>query len=352
MTTPTGFKFYKDSNLVDFADVFEPGNSGTTTGFINASGNDLGNLFASGNSGYTTGYKNSIGTDLGTLFQPKSPFSVTNSLSGVQFTSNFAYAIFTDTVNQGTVTRNPSYTSSLNFIVVGGGGGGGRSGPGQSNGGGGGGGVYLTVVDTVDINPYIITIGKQGSGQTGDSSLITSGGFSQVTINGTELIKCTGGGGGTTDARGIGGVVYEQGILKSPAGVGGDGGDRSNGSNSYYYYVSEQDNRKLGVPNELIFANPAYISYYYSGGGGGGKGSSDTADYSPGEGGGTYSTDVTVNPNTGLGGNAGISGGTSAPGKPGNGYGSGGGGGGYNQFTVSENGGNGKQGIVIVYAAL
>ena len=360
MTTPTGFKFYKDSNLVDFADVFQPGNSETTTGFISGS-TDLGNLFASGNSGYTTGYKNSIGTDLGSLFQQKAPFTVTNSLSGVQYAlgtdnNTYAYAIFTDTINQGTVVKSePNYTGNFYYIIVGGGGGGGglQADTSHTNGGGGGGGVFEFTVGSPNTT-IIVGGGGLGAYVTGNSSNSSglNGGQSQIIYTSTleNICRCTGGTGGSRDARGAGGVSYFS-NNSSPSTVlvndvyvvatGGDGGDQTSGAPCTYN--SGSGGISLNIPINSV---SAYISNYYSGGGGGAKEQDESYSYSGEKGGGTDSSA----PNTGLGGARGIKDATATNGTDGYGYGSGGGAGGWNGSPLA--GGSGRQGIVIVYAQL
>jgi hypothetical protein len=344
----TKYQFMYNGNLVDFSDVFEPfgpGDSAITTGF-KSNTTDLGTLFKgiTGNSIVTTNYKNSSGTDLGSLFQKKAPFTVTNSSSGIKYTigpgpeyATYAYAIFTDIFWTGEVKFNDTSYSEIYYIIVGGGGGGGVSAVGISNGGGGGGGVYLYKGDTTTTH---IRVGKGGaSGQDGIESAI-------VTSTGENICKCTGGARGTNNAGGAGGKVFIGTSVTPLIGItGGNGGDQLNGS-PCTYNSDINSGEKLEVP---INPDPSYISNYYSGGGGGAKRDSSFPSYSGGQGGGTISA---TNPNSGLGGARGISDGTSSNGFDGNGYGSGGGAGGWSSFSSPKIGGNGRQGIIIVYVKL
>lgn len=337
MTTPTGFKFYKDSNLVDFADVFQPGNSGTTTGFISGS-TDLGNLFASGNSGYTTGYKNSIGTDLGSLFLPKVPFIATGTSTLVTTSStdpNYCYAIFT---GNGYITTKKT-SGTLYVICVGGGGAGGTSEIGISCGGGGGGGV-----DYKAINFSAFFINTQLDVIVGDGGIAAYGqvkpGFESNFKNGTTyLSRGTGGGGGTNTGAGAGGGYYNNsGVLTLN---GGNGGDRSNGNNWGQVQNPQNYAELINIPIPNALNGISGITSAYSGGGAGGKGDGE-GDIIGGGGGGT-----------GIGGTRpATSPYSSYVGQNGLAYGGGGGGGGFNGVANTYAGGNGANGIVVVYAQL
>jgi hypothetical protein len=385
-TGATGYKFMYQGILQDFYEVFHPGNAGITTGFTVANGTDLGTLFAGGDSGITTGYKNLLNNDLGRLFAQLTPFIATNATI-LGFTNSYYYAIFTDTSVTGIIrpSSNFNYPAGfkLNIICVGGGGGGGGAKSGESCGGGGGGGVYLHSIDYDNSSfNYRVTVGGGGSGGPGTVSG-SPGGDSQITyiqIVTKFVIRCKGGGQGTTTAAGSGGQVYLNNNTNTPIaeGNGGNGGDQSAGANCYY----NSTGNSLNIPSELITSNPTYISNYYSGGGGGSK-SNNNVSYTAGNGGGTLGGGLggargyQVNPNNVYPMN----------GTPGNGYGSGGGSGGYSyydsdvsyippdepepdsyfdpnpvpdlgtinipdDFAISYSGGAGKQGIVIVYAAL
>ncbi len=284
------------------------------------------------------------------------PFNVSGNNVIVGYTANYKYAIFLEDGQVTPIYPNTAYSTTLNFIVVGGGGGGGRAKSGVSNGGGGGGGAYLLSAN--QNTSYDISIGAGGAGgnpSIGDSGI--SGGISQVfnINNNTFLVRCMGGTGGTNTTKGYGGNVYINNDAVNKVKVnsiditGGDGGDDSSVGLPCTYNTS---GLSLGIYSELITAQPTYISDYYSGGGGGGKGSFDTSNYQPGGGGGT-SPPNSVDSNTGLGGTGSFKDSTPpGDGLPGNGYGSGGGAGGNASNETRYNGGNGRQGIVIVYASL
>lgn len=354
-TGNTEFKFNYNGVIKDFYDVFQSSNNNIITNFKTAGNKDLGTLFMSGNSGIVTGYKLSSGQDLGSLFEKLLPFIATNAIeTGVVngATTKYYYAIFTDTsATTKTIAPNPKFNYvetpiQINFICVGGGGGGGGASGGISCGGGGGGGAYRDFASYNISNPltYNITVGANGTGgpATGNG---TAGGESSVKYNSsTVLIRCTGGGAGTNNGAGSGGQVYV-GTTLIGQGNGGAGGDQAAGVSCYYNNTGGQT---LGIPTELVNANPTCISNYYSGGGGGSKANNEDNDYTGGQGGGTTPVD-SPGSNTGLGGARGTRG-TAGNGFPGNGYGSGGGSGGNGQ-SFRGTGGDGRQGIVICYAA-
>jgi hypothetical protein len=362
-TGNTGFKF-KDANgnIVDFYDVFEPYNGGDKASITNfKSGNtDLCDLFRAGDGQVNTGYKNQLNNDLGRLFVTILPFiPVGPHIDGI--TQNYYYAIFTDTninTNKGIKSNQrfnyPQLGIALNFICVGGGGGGGGSRINATCGGGGGGGTYLNNIDgykTADIN-IVVGAGGIGGKLYPNSNLGSSGGNSYVQYRydaNIYIVKCNGGSGGSGEnLAGVGGKAFT-GTTQVSLITGGNGGKQSNGSPSSY----STTNDPLSIPDELTqTANNIYISKYYGGGGGGGKGSDDYADYSGAQGGGTFGGVSSTWTNTGVGGTSSIKNAGAGPGLPGNGYGSGGGGGGYEKDGTGHIGGDGRQGIVIVYALL
>jgi hypothetical protein len=381
-TGSTGYKFMHNGSLKDFYEVFRPGNAGITTGFTVANGTDLVTLFEGGDDSITTGYKNLLNTDLGRLFAQVTPFIATNAtITGSAYP--YYYAIFTDTSVTGIIRPSSNYNYpanfKLNFICVGGGGGGGGSNLGVSCGGGGGGGVHIINIDydNASVN-YRVTVGEGGSG--GPATISGSpGGYSEIAyryidgFNFTKfIVRCTGGGQGTTSAAGSGGVVYLNDNTNTPIaeGNGGNGGDETNGTNCYYHAntladsgtnvniitpppPTPNDSVELKVGQQLIDANPTYISNYYSGGGGGSKGNNNMFTYSPGQGGGTLGGVSPTLTNTGFGGARGNEGNPADniwSGRPGNGYGSGGGAGGYKSDGTRYAGGAGKQGIVIAFS--
>lgn len=255
---------------------------------------------------------------------------------------NYIYAIFTDTTIGGTVTAT-TYNASkpLYFIVVGGGGGGGGSKEGVSNGGGGGGGVYKFTQDGFNIGTYTLTlnVGEGGlGGEIGSSG--TNGKDSTISKSGipTAIFTSGGGGAGTNTSAGSSGSSSDINGINYSNSTGGGGGDQANGENAYYYPTGPA----LDIPQELIDAEPNYISFYYSGGGGGGKADNESNSWGGGQGG-----------NNGVGGAR--TSGIGSDGASGVSYGSGGGAGGINiavppALPTYYKGGSGKQGIIIVYA--
>jgi hypothetical protein len=365
-TGSTGYKFMHNGSLKDFYVVFRSGNAGITTGFTVANGTDLGTLFEGGDDSITTGYKNLLNTDLGRLFARLTPFIATNATI-LGFTNSYYYAIFTDTSVTGIIrpSSNFNYPANfkLNIICVGGGGGGGGAKSGESCGGGGGGGVHIINIDydNASVN-YRVTVGEGGLGGPNNASG-SPGGYSEIAyryidgLNFTKfIVRCTGGGQGTTSAAGSGGVVYLNDNTNTPIvqGNGGNGGDKTDGTNCYY----NLNGNSLNIPNEftdIAFSHNVYISNYYSGGGGGGKedGTVNATPYTGGEGGGTafFLGSPPTRTNTGLGGARGNTEYAyldTINGKNGYGYGSGGGAGGF--YQIQGSGGNGAQGIVIAYA--
>ena len=375
-TGPTGFKFNYNGSIVDFFDIFEPGNSGFTTGYTIGNEKDLGQLFmasgTSGNSGITTGYKYpsnpSTMADLGSIFQRKLAF-LTDGAYYFGITASYQYAIFASPMyaNIGSTntapgtsitgaTLTPKYSTTLYFVCVGGGGGGGGAKGNQSNGGGGGGGLYLNYTDAqVGSGTYYINVGKGGAGGApADDGF--DGEPSQVSLNNSGfIIKCTGGIKGTTGGGGTGGLAYINNSSNWIEGItGGFGGDPSesgagNGQPSSY---NSGGTRYLDIPQEVLDASPAYISKWYSGGAGGGKRTNnDSSNFSGGQGGGTV-YNATSSTNTGSAGQGGKIDQPASDGFPGNGYGSGGGGGGNTSGQTRKAGGPGAQGIVVAYALL
>lgn len=93
----------------------------------------------------------------------------------------------------------PSGVYSAEFLVVGAGGGGGGSAcsvntRSAAGGGGGGGAVKYITLPVVPGNSYTITIGAKGAG--GNATAGGNGGFSEVLLSGTTLIRAFGGQGG------------------------------------------------------------------------------------------------------------------------------------------------------------
>lgn len=332
-TGPTGFKF-NYNGIKDFFDVFQPGNAAINTGFKINNSTDLGNLFSSGNSGITTNYKNPSGNDLGSLFLPKLPFSTTGATTLVTTSTtdpNYCYAIFT---SAGTVTTEKN-SGTLYSICVGGGGAGGWSQVGISPGGGGGGGVEIKEIPLSSYSIGTIFTVSVGAGGQAIYGSVRSGVESSLKNGTTFISRVSGGIGGNDNGSGSGGGYYDPPTSATPTVLnGGGGGDRTDGYNSSSYSAS------LNIPPAL----DPYIASSYCGGGGGGKGNSDSTPFYGGGGG-----------NNGLGGKRPSStpNYTNYNGESGLSYGAGGGAAGFKSIVEFVYiGGNGANGVVIVYSPL
>lgn len=352
----TGFKFMLSDVETDFNDVFVPRGTATAidnTGFQNSSGTDFASIFLSGNSGITTGFQNSLGTDLGNLFAKKNPLTVTNAtISGYSDDNQYYYAVFTNTINYGTINFL-SYipTVDINFLCIGGGGGGSVPGSAYNGIGGGAGGCVHTSMTLATSAWVRVNVGRGGSGQIGflTTNVGTNGGTTSIVHGFVTKLYSNGGnaanygvGGGGNDS-----YKYNQIVANSNGGSGGSG--RNNG-------VSTSFNNPL--PTSLL--NTAALEPYrggttgllYGGGGGGTYDRGTSKNFGAGQGGngtgGAMGTVETSNP-----GNA-----TTRKGGNGIAFGAGGGAGGYyvdianTLNTYNSNGGNGKQGLVIAYIRL
>ena len=134
----------------------------------------------------------------------------------------------------------PAGVYSAEFLVVGAGGGGGGAycnlvTNAVGGGGGGGGAVKKVTLPTTPGSTYTITIGAKGTGGTSDAGV--SGGYSEVVLSGTTLIRSLGGAGGSgintspaivqvslVGLAGGGGYVTSASATDNSAGTGGGGG--------------------------------------------------------------------------------------------------------------------------------
>lgn len=116
----------------------------------------------------------------------------------------------------------PANVYSANFLVIGaGGGGGGTSGALVTQysqcGGGGGGSVKNVSLKTTPGLTYTITVGAKGTGPAGGPG--TNGGFSEVVLSGTTLVRSWGGTGGVGI---LSGTKTAPVLSSTPAGGGGE----------------------------------------------------------------------------------------------------------------------------------
>lgn len=134
----------------------------------------------------------------------------------------------------------PADVLSAEFLVVGAGGGGGGAycslvTNAVGGGGGGGGAVKKVTLPTTPGSTYTITVGAKGTGGTSDAGV--SGGYSEVVLSGTTLIRCLGGAGGSginttplivqvsmVGLAGGGGYVSAASATDTSACTGGGGG--------------------------------------------------------------------------------------------------------------------------------
>lgn len=126
-----------------------------------------------------------------------------------------------DFTSSGTWTC-PSGVYSAEFLVVGAGGGGGAVTLSAATnygvgGGGGGGAVKRVTLATTPGSSYTITVGAKGVGATGAAG--TNGGYSEVVLSGTTLIRSYGGQGATSVV--LGSILTPSLTTSTIAGGGG-----------------------------------------------------------------------------------------------------------------------------------
>ena len=262
------------------------------------------------------------------------------------FTSTATYSYITDSncnfiitiTSNGTITFNDSFP--INIIAVGGGGGGGG---GSNNhdgyttlsagGGGGGGGIgILNIFGITSGTSYSINIGNRGNGGDGNNAG-GPGGDSYFKNGATNYLTASGGlaGGGfyTGTSGGLGGTATS--ITSITSYNGGNGGT---GYQDGTIAATSGSNTTPAMP---IGPLPNGTLYYFSGGGGGGDYTSSTFK------GGLAG-------NNGIGGTYGANSVTDGEPASSSSYGSGGGGGGCPPSNNTPSyGGDGTQGVVIIY---
>jgi hypothetical protein len=248
--------------------------------------------------------------------------TITNAISisnsGVQNSNGYNYIEFYPTSSIGTATFTFSSNVTLNYLLVGGGGGGGLGCSEGSIGGGGGGGGGSSINGSTSGTIFNISVGNYGIGSSnnnpGGNGYTSSIGASPS--NNNIAIAYGGGGGGSQLQSFEGGGIWNP--VPDPSGNGSinistkGGNNEANGSTGY------------------IINTPFNKSYSISGSGAGGS----NGYY--GGGGGNNST-------AGL-----VKGNTTYYGGVGSGYGTGGGGGSL-EGNVAYPGGNGGQGLIVLY---
>ena len=259
------------------------------------------------------------------------------TLSNFSATSSSGIIVFDLTNNTGNFTINSAYSGAIiNTICIGAGGNGGSSaggGGGFYGSGGGGGGGYInsssfSAISYLGPTSCGANIGSQGSGA--NDSFIIYGSFPSGTII-TSTQNGGNGGNGTSDNAG-----------------GGGSGSVNGGNGGKYNGTGQGGSNCLNGPS-ISINGYAYNIYYGASGGGGTWNSSQN----PGGGGGGYSS--TLGGAGGYSGNETGNGGISPITSSTNTYnlyfGSGGGGGGADQSISGSgySGGDGSQGVVIIY---
>lgn len=205
-----------------------------------------------------------------------------------------------DFTSSGTWTV-PSGVYSAEFLVVGAGGGGGGTTNsvatrGSAGGGGGGGSVKLVTLPVSPGSSYTITIGAKGTGGTAGVAGV-NGGFTEVLLSGTTLIRSYGGLGGyatnSADASVAPTIVSQwagnggnrgSGTTASIQAGGGGGGVLSFDRASYGTGAPLEGS--LGGNASANGSNGAIGAFGYGNGGGGGGGS--TATLAANQGGAAY----------------------------------------------------------------
>lgn len=336
------------------------GISGTNEGYSTALSLD-GQTLACGNPSHNT----STSTNT----------TITNTATGGTITTSGSFTVHSFTT-VGTSTFTPSFTGTVEVLIVAGGGGGGRS---LGGGGGGGGVIYIPSVNvSVDTN-YEIIVGDGGASSTNgqNSSAFTSiaagggCGGEYRDINGKD--GGCGGGAGTTESnlvyggrghtelvqagittginirgsnsnaimhgfRGGNLTVARGGNWKAPGG----GGAGAQGLDTDPLSPNDEGQYGASSGGQGISYNILGTSYFWAGGGGGGNWNAARAGWGA-LGGGGGGSGVVGGPGGGSALNSGSSGGGNTGGAGGANTGGGGGGGAY-----GNPGGKGGSGIVVI----
>jgi hypothetical protein len=188
-------------------------------------------------------YNNQSGTALlefydGTNWRPVTGYSPGTVGSGGQeiyYRNNGIVHLFTNTGGQ---TFTPTFTGTVQVLVVGGGGG--TDGYNWRGGGGGGGVIYNRAFPVTAGTPYPVSVGGGGGTESGTPSVFSSltavaGGGGGRWNNGVGQNGGSGGGGGNGDVDGSRGPI-DPGLGTSGQGFPGGSGRRFNtsGDNSHW----------------------------------------------------------------------------------------------------------------------
>ena len=299
------------------------------------------------------------------LSQQLQPFTVLQGTGGT-VTTNGGYIIHRFT-NVGTSTFVPASSGSVEVLIVGGGGGGG----GRLGGGGGGGGViYMPSVSVVAGTNYSIVVGNggaalnNGQNSTAFGATAAGGGTSGVHDTGVGTTGGSGGGaasnnsnlnqGQSTSGNSLGpnkGLIYGNrgGHMTTtrtggPTRAAGGGGAGGNGIDTNPNITGNTGQTGAGAGGVGVINAILGPRHYWGGGGGGGSYVEQFGGWGGLGGGGGGGGNGGVGTGGGSALNSGAPGSGLNGGKGGDNTGGGGGGCGW----VSEQGGTGGSGIVVI----
>ena len=330
-----------------------------------------------GISGSNEGYSTALSLDGLTLACGNPSYNtsttITNTATGGTITTSGSYRIHSFTT-VGNSTFTPSFSGTVQVLIVGGGGGGASN---YGGGGGGGGVIYMPAVNVIAGTHYEIIVGTGGPSNTDGTSssafnAIAAGGGTGGNQDANGYIGgCGGGGGGSQNRINLGGGTSGNSLgpnsgfiyssiggktttLRTPqsgadpiraAGGGGAGGIAPDTDTNSMGDTGQTGGGSggIGIDNSILGT-----TYYWGGGGGGSAWNNQRGGWGGwgGGGGGGTQNGYSMGPgginalNSGKTGNASISGGNG-----GDNTGGGGGGGSPHQ---SSGGGIGGSGIVVI----
>ena len=318
----TNYKVINGGNAYDLIQLFNYGNSGITTGYIDPSGADLGSIFAPlttttlpFNTNYTVNNGVIVNKDLTALFNGITPISqvytILNQNAFIQNrysqTAEYSALIFEYTGNArawngsaptpGICELKFNKAVQLNYLIVGGGGGGGQGIFGPPSGGAGGSGagtIYSngTTLSIPAITTLVLQVAYNGGGNNNTTPSIANctgapGGVSSITST-YQAISFVANGGGAGGGAGTvtsnspaGSSTYTTTLSGSSSGGGGgsgggaassQGGVRTAGAAGTYTYKTSAptnpgikgDNGTADIPNGIYGAGKGGNGYYPS----------------------------------------------------------------------------------------